>query len=136
MVLYNEHVRQLYDRTAQFYDAALLAYRLAGINRRRAATMDALNLRPGATVVDLGCGSAANLAMLVRKVGQAGRVIGIDLSPDMLAKARRKIDQNGGIASKCGATTSEPPICLMALTVRWQRSRSRCCPTTPRLWRA
>tara|TARA_B100000678_G_scaffold268891_1_gene255557 strand:+ start:604 stop:1281 length:678 start_codon:yes stop_codon:yes gene_type:complete len=104
MVLENDQVKKVYGRTAKFYDAALVIYRLAGIGRQRATSIDALNLRPGATVVDLGCGTGANLAMLVRRVGPTGRVVGIDLSPEMLAKARERVADNGwdNVELRCG----------------------------------
>lgn len=104
MVLDNEKVKRVYNGTAKFYDLALTIYRIAGVDRRRVATIDALNLRCGATVVDLGCGTGANLAMLVRSVGPTGQVVGIDLSAEMLAKAREKVARNGweNVELRCG----------------------------------
>ncbi|KRE99232.1 ubiquinone biosynthesis protein UbiE [Nocardioides sp. Soil777] len=46
-----------------------------------------LGLQPGATVVDLGCGPAADLAPLARAVGSAGRVVGIDHDASAVAIA-------------------------------------------------
>ena len=46
--------------------------------------------QPGATIVDAGCGTGLNFDGLVRLVGPAGRVIGIDASPSMLAIATRR----------------------------------------------
>lgn len=45
-------------------------------------------IRPGEVVVDLGCGAGADLCVSALLVGAAGRVIGIDLTPAMVAKAR------------------------------------------------
>src|SRR5437588_2879025 len=47
------------------------------------------NLRPGEVVVDLGCGGGLDVLLAARKVGPAGRAIGIDMTPEMLARARR-----------------------------------------------
>jgi SAM-dependent methyltransferase len=48
-------------------------------------------LRPGETVLDLGSGGGFDVFIAGRKVGATGRVIGVDMTPDMLAKARRNI---------------------------------------------
>lgn len=45
-------------------------------------------LRPGETVVDLGSGAGFDCFLAARKVGPEGRVIGIDMTHEMLAKAR------------------------------------------------
>jgi SAM-dependent methyltransferase len=49
-------------------------------------------LKPGETVVDLGSGAGFDVFQAGRKVGAAGRVIGVDMTPEMLAKARRNLD--------------------------------------------
>ncbi|MFB3788187.1 MAG: arsenite methyltransferase [bacterium] len=49
------------------------------------------SLRPGEVVVDLGSGGGFDVFIAGRKVGPAGRAIGVDMTPDMLAKARRNI---------------------------------------------
>src|SRR5262245_51045930 len=46
-------------------------------------------LRPGEVVVDLGCGGGLDVFLAARKVGQEGRAIGIDMTEEMLALARR-----------------------------------------------
>lgn len=45
-------------------------------------------LQPGETVLDLGSGAGFDAFLCGPKVGATGRVIGIDMTPDMLAKAR------------------------------------------------
>lgn len=45
-------------------------------------------LRPGEVVLDLGCGSGFDCFVAAPRVGPAGRVIGVDMTPDMLARAR------------------------------------------------
>ncbi|MDX2132964.1 MAG: arsenite methyltransferase [Planctomycetota bacterium] len=47
------------------------------------------SLRPGEVVLDLGSGGGFDCFVAGPKVGAAGRVIGVDMTPDMLAKARR-----------------------------------------------
>lgn len=49
------------------------------------------NLRPGQVVLDLGSGGGFDCFLAGPKVGPTGRVIGVDMTPDMLSKARRNI---------------------------------------------
>jgi len=46
-------------------------------------------MQPGQTVLDLGSGGGIDCFMAARQVGPAGRVIGVDMTPEMLAKAER-----------------------------------------------
>jgi SAM-dependent methyltransferase len=45
-------------------------------------------LRPGETVLDLGSGAGFDCFLAARRVGPHGRVIGVDMTPEMVAKAR------------------------------------------------
>jgi arsenite methyltransferase len=45
-------------------------------------------LQPGQTVVDLGSGGGIDCFMAAKKVGETGHVIGVDMTPEMLEKAR------------------------------------------------
>lgn len=60
-----------------------------GAVRRR--VISRLELQPGAAVLDVACGRGANLPYLARAVGAGGSVVGIDLSPTMLAGAERLV---------------------------------------------
>ncbi len=46
------------------------------------------SLQPGETVVDLGSGAGFDCFLAARAVGETGRVIGVDMTPEMLDKAR------------------------------------------------
>ena len=46
------------------------------------------SLKPGEIVVDLGCGGGLDVFLAAAKVGPAGKAIGIDMTPEMLALAR------------------------------------------------
>lgn len=48
-------------------------------------------LREGETVLDLGSGGGFDVFIAGRKVGATGRVIGVDMTPEMLSKARRNL---------------------------------------------
>ncbi len=56
------------------------------------------SLKPGETVVDLGSGGGFDCFIAGPKVGATGRVIGVDMTADMLSKARRNIDEYRDIA--------------------------------------
>jgi demethylmenaquinone methyltransferase/2-methoxy-6-polyprenyl-1,4-benzoquinol methylase len=94
-ILGPEAVRDLYDRLAPVYDAVAWAYDLAGSGRFHRRAVEALDLRPGDTAVDLACGTGVNLPHLAEAVGAGGRVVAVDLSPKMLARARRRAEANG-----------------------------------------
>jgi arsenite methyltransferase len=49
----------------------------------------------GETVVDLGSGAGIDVFLSVNKVGGSGKVIGVDLTDEMLEKARRNAKENG-----------------------------------------
>src|SRR5512133_323627 len=48
-------------------------------------------LQPGEVVLDLGAGGGFDVFIAGRKVGSGGRAIGVDMTPEMLAKARKNI---------------------------------------------
>ena len=50
-------------------------------------------LRPGEVVVDLGCGGGLDVFLAAAKVGPTGKAIGIDMTPEMLDRARRNAAQ-------------------------------------------
>ena len=52
-------------------------------------------LKPGETVVDLGCGGGLDVLLAAKRVGPAGRAIGIDMTPEMLALARKNAARSG-----------------------------------------
>ena len=53
------------------------------------------SLRPGETVVDLGCGAGIDVILAALVVGSTGRVIGVDMTPAMLARARGNLVRSG-----------------------------------------
>jgi demethylmenaquinone methyltransferase/2-methoxy-6-polyprenyl-1,4-benzoquinol methylase len=83
----HESDRTFYDRISGAYDF------IADANERaaRLTGVEALDLRPGERVVEIGFGTGNEVLDLARLVGPGGRVGGIDISPGMLAVAQRKI---------------------------------------------
>jgi SAM-dependent methyltransferase len=49
------------------------------------------NLRPGEAVLDLGCGAGIDTLLAARAVGSTGSVIGIDMTPEMVDRARGNV---------------------------------------------
>ena len=80
----------MFDRIAHRYDT-INTVLSAGTDsgwRRRAARET--GLAPGGSALDIACGSGKLTADLARLVGAAGRVVGLDFSPQMLEVARRE----------------------------------------------
>ena len=80
-----DFVRRRYRHLAGIYPLFNLVLALPPHVRARA--IDRLALKTGATVLEVGCGTGANLGLLEHAVGASGKVIGIDCSDAMLARA-------------------------------------------------
>jgi arsenite methyltransferase len=57
--------------------------------------LDLADLRPGAAVLDLGCGSGTDVFCAALMVGDDGRVVGVDFTDQQLAKADRLRERDG-----------------------------------------
>lgn len=79
--------QSFYTRWARAYD--LLARHAPGVRTLRARAVRALAPDRGDTVLDLGCGTGANLRFLREAVGPDGRVVGVDFAPGPVVVARR-----------------------------------------------
>lgn len=79
-----------YRRRAAVYDIELALFEPV---RRRA--IERLALRPGDRVFDVGCGTGLSLPQLQPGVGAKGRIVGIEQSPEMIAKARERVALHG-----------------------------------------
>jgi arsenite methyltransferase len=53
------------------------------------------SLKRGETVLDLGSGAGFDVFLAARQVGSSGLVIGVDMTPDMLTKARSNVGKSG-----------------------------------------
>lgn len=53
------------------------------------------HMKPGQTVLDLGCGAGLDLLIAAEKVGVEGRVIGVDVSAEMLKRAKTNAERAG-----------------------------------------
>ncbi|MFC7155667.1 class I SAM-dependent methyltransferase [Halomarina halobia] len=101
-------VRAFYGRYAALYDAIATA---PGVARWRAVAADALDLDPGDTVVEMGCGTGANLRHLRERVGPEGTVVGVDLTRPLLRYARTRVRAEGWAnVHLAQADAARPPI--------------------------
>lgn len=57
--------------------------------------IDALGLRPGQCLLDIGCGTGLNFPLLAERVGAYGRIVGVDASTAMLEQARGRVARAG-----------------------------------------
>lgn len=58
-------------------------------------TIAAMNLAPGMSVLDVGCGPGRLTIPLAMRVRDEGQVAGLDLQPAMLHQARRRVEKRG-----------------------------------------
>lgn len=82
-----DEVVAAYSRYANVYDLIFGAVFEPG----RQAAVEAVNAQPGQRILEVGVGTGLSLP----KFRSDARVVGIDLSPDMLAKARRRVEAQG-----------------------------------------
>ena len=102
----HEAVREHYGQQAReadtcgcnstLYDAALLQdlpTDISGFSLGCGDPITLAELQPGETVLDLGSGGGLDCFLAARQVGEAGHVIGVDMTSDMLAKARANAER-------------------------------------------
>jgi ubiquinone/menaquinone biosynthesis C-methylase UbiE len=82
--------REQYRGAARGYDQHMRPFR-----RWQREAIDRLELKEGETVLDVACGTGINFEALEAKLGGTGRIIGIDLSPDMLRQAHQRVRNRG-----------------------------------------
>jgi ubiquinone/menaquinone biosynthesis C-methylase UbiE len=66
------------------------------IEKLRLITLRSLALQPGETVFDIACGTGPTLPMLASAVGPTGKVVGVEICPEMAALARERIANVAG----------------------------------------
>lgn len=80
---------------AGLYDLALLLITLGRERAFRERLVGLARIKPGESVLDIGCGTGTLAIAVRRQVGPEGAVTGIDASPEMLARAARKAKKAG-----------------------------------------
>jgi ubiquinone/menaquinone biosynthesis C-methylase UbiE len=90
--------QSLPDNVVRLYeipDAAGLPPEVTGLSLGCGDPVTLASLQPGQTVLDLGSGGGIDCFLAARQVGPAGRVIGVDMTPAMLEKARANREKLG-----------------------------------------
>lgn len=92
-----DDVRRNYDSAARYYDCAtdVVFHRLLGLYRWRRRLIERLELAPGATVLDVGCGTGNSFALIEQAIGPGGHITAVDYSRGMLDQARRRVSRAG-----------------------------------------
>lgn len=92
-----DEIRDVYQKRASIYELAVYGCYLLGfpIGRYRRLVIDALGAKPGDTVVEIGCGTGMNFPLLEARIGERGKIIGVDLSEAMLERAAARIRAAG-----------------------------------------
>lgn len=101
----HDAARTLYGWRASSYELQLAPYEFI-----RRMALQHLQLRAGDCVLDLGCGTGMSLPLLRDVVGPAGRVVGVDLCPEMLAQARSRVQRGrwANVELLCSAVEDAP----------------------------
>ena len=81
---------QAYQDLAHRYD-----HRTRTFQHWRERLVAQLPVGPGDTVLDVGCGTGLCMPGLQQKIGPTGRIIGLDVAPDMLTLAAERASENG-----------------------------------------
>jgi ubiquinone/menaquinone biosynthesis C-methylase UbiE len=77
------------------YDFGVALTGLSENSEVRKDSIKALNLETGETVFDICCGTGLNFKLLENKIGIEGKIIGVDLTPQMLEIAKSKSEKKG-----------------------------------------
>jgi ubiquinone/menaquinone biosynthesis C-methylase UbiE len=88
---------ETYRKKAKHYDITSRLFPVPGYPQRsqRLRAVGALGLRPGASVVEIACGTGLNFSLIERAIGSEGRIVGVDLTDAMLGQAQHRIEING-----------------------------------------
>ena len=77
------------------YDLLVWFVSLGREGRFREKSLDVAKLKPGDSVLDVGCGTGTLAIAAKKRVGPEGQVRGIDASPEMIARAKKKARRAG-----------------------------------------
>lgn len=97
MLFRKDEIHGLYRKRAKSYDLSANLYYLIGFREYayRKKAVRALRLHPGDTVVEVGCGTGLNFPLIQREIGPSGRLIGVDLTDEMLKRAGKRVLREG-----------------------------------------
>ena len=87
------YYRNEFNKIAWLYDPLIraLAFFFGGERKIRKRVLNLLSIKPGDKVLDAACGTGTSALIMAEMVGANGEVVGIDLSPNMLAVSKAKL---------------------------------------------
>jgi len=93
MAASKKEVEAAYQKYARNYDLAVKLYRLIGLHIEacRVRAVDLLHLKQGDRVLELGCGTGLNFPHIIERIGDKGRLFGVDFSSEMLVCANERV---------------------------------------------
>jgi ubiquinone/menaquinone biosynthesis C-methylase UbiE len=118
-------LRGVYRIVAPIYPAFVALGSFGAFPRLYARAARALDVREGDRVLDLCCGTGLMFPFLAERVGETGKVVGVDFSRDMLDVAKRRIARRGFAQIElveASATDYQPPapfdgiVCCLCLS--------------------
>ena len=92
-----ERLINIYRKKAKHYDITSRLFPVPCYPQRaqRIRAVKALGLRAGDRVIDVACGTGLNFPLIEEVIGRDGRIVGVDLTDAMLARAQDRIAKNG-----------------------------------------
>lgn len=92
-----ERLIKVYRKKAKHYDITSRLYPAPCYPQRaqRLRAVQALGLSAGDSVIDIACGTGLNFELIEEVIGPGGRIIGVDLTDAMLARAQHRIETKG-----------------------------------------
>ena len=102
----------------------IAAYRTPDMSRQRYATLQRLNLKSGERVIDVGCGPGFLCETMAEAVSPTGRVVGIDISKDLIDFATRqkssdRIDYRVGNATALPVETAQFDVAVSTQVIEY-----------------
>lgn len=102
-------VAGVFGRSAETYDTVIPFFARFGER-----LVDAAPVQRGDRVADLACGAGASAVPAARRAGDAGRVVAVDVAPEMVARVRARAPRN--VVAVVGDATA-PPLALASFDV-------------------
>ena len=75
---------------ARYYDLFLNMLSLGQYSHFIKRIVDRMSINPGQSILDLGSGTGKNDCFMAEKVGSRGRILGLDISDEMISRARER----------------------------------------------
>ena len=93
----------------RFYDPIVRFASLGRIQKIHRGTISLANLRPGESVLDIGCGTGDLILAIEKGIGRQGTLVGLDVESVMIAQAKQKASKAGSQATFQVASIDEIP---------------------------